>query len=87
MIAHRPFPGFRMDYQSCRNVTLSLPPSGDASAAAGPKLAGILDPDAPDKYTLTYHLWNYSQNNVKKHQAAGNCLRRVRRIRASVRLI
>lgn len=40
--------------------------------AEGPKLASILDPDAPDKYTLTDHLWNYLQNYAKKHQAAGN---------------
>jgi DNA (cytosine-5)-methyltransferase 1 len=26
--------------------------------AAGPKLASILDPAAPDKYTLSDHLWN-----------------------------
>jgi hypothetical protein len=31
-----------------------------------------LDPDAPEKYTLTDHLWNYLQNAAKKHQAAGN---------------
>ncbi len=40
--------------------------------AEGPKLATILDPDAPAKYTLTDHLWNYLQNYAKKHQAAGN---------------
>lgn len=40
--------------------------------AEGPKLASILDPDVPDKYTLTDHLWNYLQNYAKKHQAAGN---------------
>ena len=40
--------------------------------AEGPKLASILDPGAPDKYTLTDHLWNYLQNYAKKHQAAGN---------------
>ncbi len=40
--------------------------------AEGPKLASILDPDAPGKYTLTDHLWNYLQNYAKKHQAAGN---------------
>ena len=40
--------------------------------AAGPKLASILDPVVPDKYTLTDHLWNYLQNYAKKHQAAGN---------------
>lgn len=40
--------------------------------AEGPKLASILDPDAPEKYTLTDHLWNYLRNYAKKHQAAGN---------------
>ena len=38
----------------------------------GPKLATILEPDVPDKYTLTDHLWNYLQNYARKHQAAGN---------------
>ena len=40
--------------------------------AEGPKLASILDPDVPDKYTLSDHLWNYLQNYAKKHRAAGN---------------
>jgi DNA (cytosine-5)-methyltransferase 1 len=40
--------------------------------AEGPKLATILDPTAPEKYTLTDHLWNYLQNYAKKHQEAGN---------------
>lgn len=40
--------------------------------AEGPKLASILAPDVPEKYTLTDHLWNYLQNYAKKHQAAGN---------------
>ncbi len=40
--------------------------------AEGPKLASILNPDVPDKYTLTDHLWDYLQNYAKKHQAAGN---------------
>lgn len=40
--------------------------------AEGPKLASILDPDVPEKYTLTDHLWTYLQNYAKKHQAAGN---------------
>lgn len=40
--------------------------------AKGPKLATILDPKVPEKYTLTNHLWNYLQNYAKKHQAAGN---------------
>lgn len=38
----------------------------------GPKLESILDPDVPDKYTLSDHLWSYLQNYAKKHQAAGN---------------
>jgi DNA (cytosine-5)-methyltransferase 1 len=38
----------------------------------GPKLASILDPDVPEKYTLTDNLWSYLQNYAKKHQAAGN---------------
>ena len=38
----------------------------------GPVLASILDPQVPDKYTLTDHLWKYLQNYAKKHQAAGN---------------
>ena len=40
--------------------------------AEGPKLASILLPDVPEKYTLTDHLWLYLQNYAKKHQAAGN---------------
>ena len=43
-----------------------------AFPADGPRLASILDPQVPDKYTLTDHLWNYLQNYAKKHQAAGN---------------
>jgi DNA (cytosine-5)-methyltransferase 1 len=38
----------------------------------GPKLESILDPNPPEKYTLTDHLWNYLQDYAKKHQAAGN---------------
>ena len=45
--------------------------------AQGPKLASILDPDVPEKYTLTDHLWNYLQNYAKKHQAAGSRFRSV----------
>jgi DNA (cytosine-5)-methyltransferase 1 len=40
--------------------------------AEGPKLASILDPNPPEKYTLTDHLWNYLQNYAKKHAAKGN---------------
>jgi DNA (cytosine-5)-methyltransferase 1 len=40
--------------------------------AEGPNLASILDPNPPEKYTLTDHLWTYLQNYAKKHQAAGN---------------
>lgn len=38
----------------------------------GPKLASILDPTTPVKYTLTDHLWNYLQNYARKHKEAGN---------------
>jgi DNA (cytosine-5)-methyltransferase 1 len=40
--------------------------------AEGPKLSSILDPNPPDKYTLTDHLWNYLQAYAAKHKAAGN---------------
>ncbi len=35
--------------------------------AEGPKLASILDPDAPAKYTLTDHLWNYLQAYLENY--------------------
>lgn len=38
----------------------------------GPKLASILDPEVPAKYTLTPKLWEYLQNYAKKHAAAGH---------------
>jgi DNA (cytosine-5)-methyltransferase 1 len=38
----------------------------------GPKLESILEKDAPEKYTLSDHLWQYLQDYAKKHQAAGN---------------
>ncbi len=38
----------------------------------GPKLASILEPEVPDKYTLTDHLWRYLQDYAEKHRAAGN---------------
>lgn len=37
-----------------------------------PKLRDILEPDVPDKYTLTDHLWTYLQNYAAKHRAKGN---------------
>jgi DNA (cytosine-5)-methyltransferase 1 len=40
--------------------------------AEGPKLASILEPKVPEKYTLTDHLWNYLQNYAEKHRLAGN---------------
>ena len=43
------------------------PPSGPA-----PKFREILDPDTPEKYTLTDHLWKYLQAYAAKHKAAGN---------------
>jgi len=38
----------------------------------GPRLASILDPHPPAKYTLTDHLWEYLQKYAKKHAAKGN---------------
>ena len=32
----------------------------------------ILDPEPPEKYTLSKRLWTYLQDYAKKHQAAGN---------------
>jgi DNA (cytosine-5)-methyltransferase 1 len=32
----------------------------------------ILQPNVPDKYTLTNNLWTYLQNYAAKHKAAGN---------------
>jgi DNA (cytosine-5)-methyltransferase 1 len=40
--------------------------------AEGPKLESILEPNVPDKYTLTDHLWKYLQDYAAKHKAAGN---------------
>jgi DNA (cytosine-5)-methyltransferase 1 len=40
--------------------------------AEGPKLASILDPKVPEKYTLTDHLWSYLQKYAEKHRLAGN---------------
>lgn len=37
-----------------------------------PRFREILEPNPPEKYTLTKHLWTYLQNYAKKHQAAGN---------------
>jgi DNA (cytosine-5)-methyltransferase 1 len=40
--------------------------------AEGPKLSSILENEAPPKYTLTDHLWQYLQDYAAKHRAAGN---------------
>jgi DNA (cytosine-5)-methyltransferase 1 len=40
--------------------------------AEGPKLESILEPNVPEKYTLTSHLWKYLQDYAAKHKAAGN---------------
>jgi DNA (cytosine-5)-methyltransferase 1 len=37
-----------------------------------PKFRDILNPEPPEKYTLTSHLWRYLRGYAKKHQAAGN---------------
>jgi len=36
------------------------------------RVAGILDPQVPEKYTLTDHLWEYLQNYAEKHRKKGN---------------
>lgn len=35
-------------------------------------LKDILEPDVPDRYTLSDHLWQYLQDYAKKHKAKGN---------------
>lgn len=37
-----------------------------------PVLGDILEPEAPAKYTLTHHLWQYLRDYKAKHQKAGN---------------
>lgn len=37
-----------------------------------PRLADILEPEIPEKYTLTDRLWAYLQAYAAKHKAAGN---------------
>lgn len=37
-----------------------------------PTLRAILEPNPPDKYTLTDHLWKYLQNYAKRHAERGN---------------
>jgi DNA (cytosine-5)-methyltransferase 1 len=36
------------------------------------KISDILEPEVPEKYTLTNHLWRYLQKYAAKHKAAGN---------------
>ena len=38
----------------------------------GPVLGSILEPEVPDKYTLSPKLWNYLKGYKKKHESAGN---------------
>ncbi len=37
-----------------------------------PVLRDILDPNPPEKYTLSDHLWDYLQRYAEKHRKAGN---------------
>jgi len=39
---------------------------------SGPLLSSILDPNPPEKYTLSPHLWRYLQDYAAKHRASGN---------------
>ncbi|MBN4060882.1 DNA (cytosine-5-)-methyltransferase [bacterium AH-315-I18] len=50
------------------------PPFEYPAAIEGPrpKFKDILDPQPPEKYTLTNHLWTYLQNYAAKHKAKGN---------------
>jgi DNA (cytosine-5)-methyltransferase 1 len=57
--------GFR-DAAAAERFQWPIPPG------SGPKLATILQPRVPEKYTLTDHLWAYLQNYAAKHKAAGN---------------
>ena len=41
-------------------------------ASKKPKFKDILEKNAPEKYTLTDHLWSYLQNYAEKHRAKGN---------------
>ena len=38
----------------------------------GPLLESILDPNPPEKYTLSNHLWKYLQGYAQKHAEKGN---------------
>ncbi|WP_240417530.1 DNA (cytosine-5-)-methyltransferase [Paenibacillus periandrae] len=38
----------------------------------GPKLRDILEPEVPEKYTLTDNLWAYLKNYAQKHKEKGN---------------
>jgi|GEM_PF-6626027 len=57
--------GFR-DAAAAERFTWPTPPG------EGPKLGSILQPNVPEKYTLTDNLWTYLQNYAAKHKAAGN---------------
>jgi DNA (cytosine-5)-methyltransferase 1 len=37
-----------------------------------PTLKDILEPNPPEKYTLTDHLWNYLQEYARRHKEKGN---------------
>jgi len=58
--------GFR-DHDIKHNIEDMVLPNGD-----GPKLGSILEPNVPDKYTLTPNLWKYLQDYKAKHSKAGN---------------
>lgn len=57
---------FLVGFREPRNFEFPFFPSVE------PKLASILEPEVPDKYTLSDHLWGYLQAYARKHQAAGN---------------
>jgi DNA (cytosine-5)-methyltransferase 1 len=52
-----------------RSIMFKFP---DLPEGPKPKLREILDPNPPDKYTLTDHLWQYLQDYAERHRQKGN---------------
>jgi DNA (cytosine-5)-methyltransferase 1 len=51
-----------------KNLDFSFPDINNKK----PTVKDILEKNAPEKYTLTNHLWNYLQKYAEKHKAKGN---------------
>lgn len=61
--------GFDMERFGKGSVGFEFPALPDGPT---PVFRDILDPVVPDKYTLSDHLWQYLQDYLAKHRAAGN---------------